>query len=312
MVLVTWNGLRETLHCLASLQRLTYRNHCTVLVDNGSRDSTVATVRRYFPETTVIANAENLGYVRANNQGIAWALAQEPPVAWVLLLNNDVVLESEALAELIRVGESAPDVGIVGPRMQRTLRPDILDLGGDFDFRWGQVHLRRYSNVLGGRDRLALDYVWGCALMVRRAVLEQVGLLDPRYVAYFEDGDLCLRARARGYRTLVALRADVLHQVGGAGEKRFLWQTAYRMRNHVLFFVRYARPRHWPTLLPALLLWQLPFIAAQSTRAYLARTLRRRKYAERPMHLWGYEQRMEPPDSAQIERWLDEAGYPAR
>lgn len=312
MVIVTWNGLRETIQCLTSLRRLNYDNHCTVLVDNGSHDGTVTAVRRYFPEIIIIANEDNLGYVAANNQGITWALEQTPRVEWILLLNNDVVVTPDALTEMVHVGESAPDIGIVGPRMQRTLRPDILDLGGDFDFRWGTVHLRRYADALAGQDRLGIDYVWGCALMARRIVFEQVGLLDSIYVAYFEDGDLCLRARAQSYRTVVALKADVHHQVGGSGEKRFLWQTYYRMRNHILFFLRYARVYHWPTLLPALLLWQLPFIVAQSTRAYLARKIMRRKYAHRPMHLWGYERHLEPPDAAQIEAWLDEAGYPAR
>jgi hypothetical protein len=312
MVVVTWNGLRETVRCLTSLRRLDYADRCTVLVDNASRDGTVAAVRRYFPEITVIANAENRGYVEANNQGIDWVLRRDPAVDWVLLLNNDVVVAPGAVGEMVRVGEGVPGAGIVGPRMQRTLRPDILDLGGDFDFRWGSVHLRRYSEVLAGRRWLPIDYVWGCTLMARREIFESVGLLDPLYVAYFEDGDLCLRAREAGYRTVVALRADVLHEVGGAGEKRFLWQTFYRMRNHVLFFLRHAAPRHWPTLLPALALWQLPFIVAQSGRAYLARKVRGRKYAHRPMTLWGYERRLRPPDEEQIEGWLDEAGYPAR
>jgi hypothetical protein len=311
-VVVTWNGLRETVRCLTSLRRLEHRSHRAVLVDNGSRDGTVDAVRRYFPEVAVIANQRNRGYVEANNQGITWALGQQPRADWVLLLNNDVVVVPGAVREMVRVGQEVPGAGIVGPRMQRTLRPDILDLGGDFDARWGQVHLRRYSEGMAEREWLPLDYVWGCALMARREVFESVGLLDPVYVAYFEDGDLCLRARAEGYRTVVALRADVLHQVGGSGEKRFLWQTYYRMRNHVLFFLRYAEPRHLPTLLPALALWQLPFIVAQSTRAYLARKVRRKKYAHRPMTLWGYEQRVKAPDEAQVEAWLDEAGYPAR
>jgi hypothetical protein len=312
VVIVTWHGLRDTLHCLTSLRRLRYDERCTVLIDNGSQDGTVAAVRRYFPEVTVIANEENLGYVRANNQGIRWALRQTPPVDWIMLTNNDVVLAPNALTEMVGIGERVTGVGIVGPRMQRTLRPDILDLGGDFDFRWGSVHLRRYTDALADRDYADVDYVWGCTLLARREVFEEVGLLDPTYVAYFEDGELCLQARAQGYRTVVALRADVRHQVGGAGEKRFLWQTYYRLRNHALFFLRHARPHHLPTLLPALLLWQLPFIVAQSTRAYLARKLRQRKYAHRPIYLWGYTRHLTPPDAAQIERWLDEAGYSAR
>ncbi len=310
IVVVTWNGLQDTLACLTALRRLTHSNQRTVLVDNGSRDGTVAAVRHHFPEVSVIPNSTNLGYVRANNQGIAWGLDQGAD--WILLLNNDVVMAPGTLTELLRVGESVPSVGIVGPVMQRTLRPDILDLGGDLDLRWGHVLLRRYTDALRGQEWLPVDYVWGCTLLARREVFAQLGGLNPVYVAYFEDGDLCLRARELGYRTVVALRARVTHQVGRSGEKRFLWQTTYRMRNHVLFFLRFGRPRHWPALIPSLFLVQLPFIFLQSTRAYLARKLLRRKYAARPITLWGHERHLSPPDEAQIERWLNEAGYPAR
>ncbi len=311
IVVVTWNGLRETLACLTALRRLAYGNCRIVLVDNGSRDGTADTVRRYFPEVHVVGNPTNVGYVRANNQGIAWGLAQGAD--WILLLNNDVIVEPDTLAEMVRVSEEVDGVGIVGPVMQRALRPDIFDLGGDLDFRWGQVWLRRYNGALDGRAWLPIDYVWGCAFLARREVFEAVGELDPTYVAYFEDADLCLRAkRTLGCRTVAALQARVIHQVGRSGEKRFAWQTFYRMRNHVLFFLRFAEPRHWPTLVPALLLFQLPFITLQTARVYLARRVMRRKYAHRPITLWGYERGVEPPDEGQIARWLDEAGYSAR
>lgn len=305
IIVVSWNGLQDTLHCLTALRQLTYTDHRVVLVDNGSQDGTAAAVRRHFPEVHIIANSANLGYVCANNQGIAWGLEQG--ARWLLMLNNDVIMRPDALAEMVHIGGCTPDVGVVGPVMQRTLRPDILDLGGDLDFRLGQVWLRRYTQAVAGKESLDIDYVWGCALMARREVYEQIGLLDPVYVAYFEDADMCLRARRVGYRTVAALGAQVLHQVGRSGEKRFLWQTYYRMRNHVLFFLRFAGSRHWLTLVPALFLFQLPFIALQTTRAFLARKLLRRKYAHRPITLWGYERAVEAPDQSQIAEWMEDA-----
>jgi GT2 family glycosyltransferase len=310
IVVVTWNGLRDTLDCLVTLRRLDYTNYQVVLVDNGSLDGTLETVRRCFPEIEVIANAANTGYVHANNQGITRAL--ERGADWILLLNNDVIMEPGALAEMVRVGEKTPAAGIVGPAMQRTLRPDLIDLGGDLDFRWGRVLLRQYTPALNDHDALPIGYVWGCTLMARRAVFEQIGGLEPVYVAYFEDAELCLQAARLGYRTVTALRARVVHQVGRSGEKRFAWQTYLRMRNHALFFIRQSRPRHWPTLIPALFLIQLPLIFARSVRVYLARLIRRRKYADRPITLWGYDGHVDRPTPEQIERWLDEAGYSSR
>jgi GT2 family glycosyltransferase len=305
VVIVTWNGLRDTLACLVSLRRSTYTPFRAVLVDNASLDGTVEVVQKHFPEVHAFANTTNTGYVHANNQGIAWALEQGAD--WILLLNNDVVLEPDTLAEMVRVGESAPDVGIVGPLMQRTLRPDLIDLGGDLDFRWGRVLLRQYSAALNGREALPVDYVWGCTLMARRDVFARIGGLEPLYVAYFEDAELCIRADRIGYQTVAALRARVSHQVGRSGEKRFVWQTYLRMRNHALFFLRLSHPRRWPTLIPSLFLVQLPLIFARSARVYLARRLRRRKYADRPITLWGYDAKIERSTSAQVAQWLREA-----
>lgn len=312
VVVVTWNGVEDTLHCLTALRQLRTPGIATVLVDNASHDGTPATVRRYFPEIAVLENATNRGYVEANNQGIAWAL--EAGAEWVLLLNNDVVLAPDALDELLAVSEAASGAGlgkagILGPLMQRTLRPDIIDLGGDLDFTWGNVRLRRTTPEMAGQRWIPVDYVWGCTLLARAEVFRQVGLLDPVYVAYFEDADLCVRARKAGYRTVVALRAQSTHKVGGAGEKRYLWQTFYRLRNHALFFLRHSAGWQRLTLIPALLFYHFPFILLQSTRAYLARRLRRRKYAARPITLWGYERTLEPPQPEQIERALHDAGY---
>ncbi len=112
IVVVTWNGLRDTLVCLVTLRRLDYADYQVVLVDNASQDGTLETIRRCFPEVEVIANAANTGYVHANNQGIAWAL--EHSADWILLLNNDVIMEPGALAEMIRVGEETPTRGSLG------------------------------------------------------------------------------------------------------------------------------------------------------------------------------------------------------
>jgi GT2 family glycosyltransferase len=308
VVIVTWNGLRDTLHCLVSLRHLNYGNWRAVLVDNGSQDRTVEAVRRFFPEVTVMANARNRGYVAANNQGITWALAQGAD--WILLLNNDVILEPDTLAEMVRVGESSDQIGIVGPVMQRTLRPDILDLGGDFNFFLGRVLLRRADSSDGAIYR-QIDYVWGCSLMARASVFAHTGGLNPLYVAYYEDGELCLRARHElALHTVAALKARVLHKVGGAGEKRFVWQTYLRVRNHMLFFVRFARPIHLPTLLPALLFYHLPVMLVRAARLWLARTLRREKYRDRPVTLWGYSPGA--PGDSEIESWLHEFHYFAR
>lgn len=306
-MIVTWNGLHDTLKCLTSLRHQSYSQWQAVVVDNASQDGTPDCIAEYFPEVHLIQNECNTGYVYANNQGIDYLLGQD--CQWILLLNNDVIMQSDALAEMVRIGDESPRIGVIGPLMQRTLRPDVIDMGGDLDFRWGRVLLRRCANEIPTAENwLPIDYVWGCTLMARREIMEKVGGLAPIYDAYFEDAELCLRAKKLGYLTAVALQSKVIHAVGSSGEKRFLWQTYLRTRNHALFFLRFSQPRNWPTLLPALFLWQLPEIMARSAALFLARSLRRQKYAARPVKLWGYVP-SERPTSTQIQAWLQAAGY---
>lgn len=305
IVVISWNGLQDTIKCLTALQSSTYENWRAVLVDNASQDGTVDAVQLYFADIHIIANESNLGYAVGNNQGIQWAIDQEAD--WILLLNNDVFVKAEALAELVRVGGAQPDIGIVGPVMQRTLRPDILDLGGDLNFWWGRVNLITQESAPASSEWCQIDYVWGCALMARRQIFEQTNGLKKFYVAYFEDAELCITAQRLGFRTVVALNAYVEHHVGRSGEKRFVWQTYLRARNHAAFFLRFAKFYQWPTLLPALFFIQIPMILLHSLRLFLARTLRRQKYADRRVTLFGYQPTQ--PDPEVLEKWLDEAGY---
>jgi GT2 family glycosyltransferase len=271
------------LECLESLRRSDYPGLTFIVVDNGSTDGSAARIRERFPEVRIIANPRNLGFVGGNNVGLAAALDSDSDLVFVL--NNDTILRPDCISELVRALRSDPSVGIVGPLMQRTIRPDLVDMGGDFDFWTGAVRLRRYAEGETVQQVLPVDYVWGCGLMVRADVLRAVGLFDPRYGAYFEDADFCMRARTQGYRTAVATKARMVHKVGRSGEKRFAWQTYMRLRNHLLFFLSYARPVQYPVLVPALLFYQAPAILVRTARLYLARKLMPR-YRDRPISLW--------------------------
>jgi GT2 family glycosyltransferase len=283
VIVLSWNGRADTLECLESLRRSDYPAMNVIVVDNGSTDGSIPTVRDRFPEVRIIDNGLNLGFVGGNNVGLRAALAQGADLVFVL--NNDTVLHPACISELVRALDEDPAIGIVGPLMQRTIRPDLVDMGGNFDFRLGSVRLLNYVEGDTPEGLVPIDYVWGCGLMARAEVLRSVGLFDPRYGAYFEDADFCMRAQAHGYRTAVATKARMVHKIGRSGEKRFAWQTAMRLRNHVLFFLSYAQPREYPLLVPALLFFQLPAMCVRTARLYLARKLVRR-YHDRPISLW--------------------------
>lgn len=282
-IVLNWNGLDDTLECLESLCRSDYPNLEVIVVDNGSEDGSSPAIREHFPDVYMIENGRNLGFVRGNNIGLAAALERGADL--LLILNNDTMLEPDCVTELVKAIERDETIGIVGPLMQRTLRPDLVDMGGDFDFWTGTVILRHFASGLEGDGIQSIGYVWGCGLMTRAEVLRSVGFFDERYIAYYEDADFCMRARALGYRTVVATRAWMVHKVGRSGEKRFLWQTYMRLRNHVFFFLSYARPPQLITLVPALCLYQVPLMLLRTARLYLARKLMPR-YRDRPISLW--------------------------
>jgi GT2 family glycosyltransferase len=282
-VVLNWNGLDDTLECLESLRGNDYTALETIVVDNGSEDGSCTAIREHFPEVHVIENDRNLGFVKGNNIGLTAGL--ERGADFLLVLNNDTILETDCVTELVKVMERDGSIGVVGPLMRRTLQPDLVDMGGDFNFWTGAVRLYHLVPGMEGDGIWPMGYVWGCGLMTRAEVLKSVGLFDGRYVAYYEDADFCMRARAAGYRTVVATRAWMVHKVGRSGEKRFLWQTYMRLRNHVFFFLSYARPLQLITLVPALCLYQIPTTLLRTARLYLARQLMPR-YRDRQISLW--------------------------
>ncbi len=248
-VIIAWNSRDDVLTCLAALAGSEARPATVVVVDNASSDDTVAAVRAAYPAAIVIEEARNWHFARAANDGLAWAQAHGADFAWVL--NPDATPEPTALGEMVRVMQSDPTIGIVGARLLHPDRPGRamrVVVGELCDLETGLVSKPPLPTD-PALDRLEVDYVWGCALLVRTSVLRQIGVFDARLVAYHEDSDLCLRARTAGWRTVTALHAPVVHIGSKVGEKRYLNQMWLRGRNWLIVFYRHAAPRQRPKLL---------------------------------------------------------------
>ena len=282
-IVVNWNNQAYTLACLKSLTQCVPLKPDIILVDNGSVDGTLVAVRADFPEVELIALPTNQHFAAGANYGLHLALAREADYAW--LLNNDVIVTPEALAEMLRVAESDPSVGIVGSRLVHPGQPPHVVIGARCDFRTGAIHEPELPLDLG-LDRFAVDYVWGCSMLIRSEVLRQVGLLDERYVAYFEDADFCLRARQAGWQTVTALRANVYHAGAKTADRVFLQQMWLRGRNWLRCYWRHAPPADRPRLLLGLLGFYLPRLAWSSLRTIVVRTLRPNG---QPIRLWSRE-----------------------
>jgi GT2 family glycosyltransferase len=124
IIVLNWNGLRDTLHCLQSLKRADYPAFRVLVVDNGSSDASSTSIRQRFPEVTLIENSENLGFTGGNNIGMRQALEEEAD--YVLLLNNDTEVAPDAVRLLVETAESDPRIGIAGPIIYYYDRPKMI------------------------------------------------------------------------------------------------------------------------------------------------------------------------------------------
>jgi len=237
IIVLNWNGLTDTLACLRSLAGVDYPAYEVVVVDNGSTDGSVAALREAFPQATLIENPENLGFAAGNNVGLRYALSRGSDYA--LLLNNDTEVAPDFLLQMMAAAESSHDVGMVGPTIYYHAQPDLIwTAGGRVDWGRGrEVYMVAIDTVdagqLGDAPR-PVDVVSGCALLVKHALLEMVGLLDERFFNYYEDTEWCLRARRAGFEILHAPSAKVWHKIPLDARDCSPRVHYYMTRNHLL------------------------------------------------------------------------------
>lgn len=265
IIVLTYNGISDTLACLASLERLTYpaERYDVVVVDNASRDGTPAQVRSAFPQAIVIENRVNLGFAAGNNVGLRYA--QVHGYDYVLLLNNDTEVAPDMLEQLVAAAETDSAIAAVGPIIYYYDAPQrIWSAGGSIDWRRGICRMASEEDDHGQYPARVVDFVTGCAMLIRVAVLDRVGLLDERFFMYFEETEWCVRAARAGYYCYFTPTAKVWHKIplNARFDREYL---AYYMTRNRLLFLHTTRAS-WRTWLDALI--------RQDMRTYLSLWLR--------------------------------------
>jgi len=237
VIVLNWNGCNDTLDCLRSLSELTYPHNEVIVVDNGSIDDSVREISKAFPEVTVLTNSKNLGFAEGNNVGIRYAI--ERSAQFIFLVNNDAVLEKTALNQMIAMAERDGKIGILGPRILFYDRPEYIESSGA---KMNLLTGRTYHHDNGKREKKGqgrlveeVDIISGCAMLIRRQVIEDIGYLDADFFCYMEDADFCVRARKAGYRIVNIPTAKIWHKgarsSGGYGSPERIY---YSVRNHLL------------------------------------------------------------------------------
>lgn len=246
-VLVNWNTRALLDDCLRSLRQHGGPDLLLVVVDNGSRDGSLEMLARDWPEVRVIANDRNAGYVRANNQAIAATDSEH-----LLLINTDAYLTAGALDALLDAMDTDPRAAVVGPRLvygdgswQRWTAGRFPGLAAMLNYYLGLERLlpdrKRFQGLWLTRDvsqPFRPDWVCSACLLVRRAALEEVGLLDETYPAYVEDVEFCERAARAGWRTWYRPDATVVHLMGQSTRLQTGSVSPAAIRNFNLYFRR--------------------------------------------------------------------------
>jgi GT2 family glycosyltransferase len=253
-VILNWNGrevLGATLSSVLS-QRLPPRH--IIVVDNASTDGSPNLMIREYPQVQLVRNTSNLGYSGGCNIGIAEAVKHQP--AYILLLNNDVVLESGLLDQLVLEGEQDQRIGILAPSVRRMDKPQLLDSAfGRIRFHHVIVDRLGESAPVEGVFAIPadVDCVFGAVLLVRSEVFSQAGDFDTDFWMFLEEVEFCFRARAAGFRIRYCPGSVAFHHGGHSTLKSGIneLKTYLVRRNSVLFMKKHGTFFRWCGFLAA-------------------------------------------------------------
>jgi GT2 family glycosyltransferase len=249
-IVVNYNGKDITLQAVESLRRMTYPNFDLVVLDNASTDGSPEALAAAWPDLKQVRVEVNRGSSSGYAAGFRWAF--ENGYDYVLLLNNDIEVEPDMLDELVKAAESDPRIGCVGPKCYfHGDRKRLWSAGGILRFRESITSERGYGEIDRGQyDRDAeVDYVNGCAILIRRAAAEAAGMWDSIFYICVDDADFCTRVKRRGFRCLYAHRAVLYHMVAFTTGGYSPGRNFQFGRSGAIYVRRYARPWNWLTYL---------------------------------------------------------------
>lgn len=247
IVVLNYNGKDCLSQCLLSLQNIDYQRFFIVVVDNDSTDGSFEVARAKFSDCSFLRLAQNKGFAAGMNAGMTHAL--EKGADWVWVFNNDARAEEQSLKELIRIAEEAPQSGL--------LSPWIMNEQGNCWFAkakidWFRMRVRHQAPTQKELQQpfYSSECLTGCALLLSKKLIDQVGMFDERFFLYYEDADLSIRAKGHGYHSLVVPTALVFHSEQSEKNPQKLY---YLVLSGLLFFQKHAFG------------WRRPYLAIYGT-----------------------------------------------
>jgi GT2 family glycosyltransferase len=253
VIIVNYNSKQDTMECLRSLQAINYSQFEIVVVDNGSIDGSSEYIEKTFSNICCLRVSNNLGFAGGSNLGIKHALASG--AKYLLLLNNDTIVDVNFLSSMINLMEKRSDIAAVNPKIYYYDKPNVLWFAGaQYDDRYpareskhigiGEIDCAQYDQAK------EIQRLTGCCMLINRVAIENVGLLDEQYFCYVEDTDWCLRAKRVGYKLFYVPSSKIWHKVSAsAGGEHSPLSCYYMVRNKALFLEKNYAYSKWRIIL---------------------------------------------------------------
>lgn len=241
VILVNYNNNNDTLECIESLKHCLYNNLDIIVVDNASKSQDLLE-NNISKEVTLIKSDLNLGFSGGNNLGILYAM--EHGADYVVLLNNDTVVEKNFVTELLNSAQRHPDAGIITGKIFLYSKPNcIWYAGGYMNLNIAKIHhYHIYENDVLNDNEREVSFSTGCLMMIPRGVINELGILNNIYFMYCEDAEYCSRILEKGLKIIYTPKALIYHKVSASsgGENSKLSQY-YRTRNEMYLVFHHAR-----------------------------------------------------------------------
>lgn len=246
IVICNYNKEKEVLECIQSVLESKCQDFDLYVVDNGSSDGSAQAIReRYSGRLTLLENRENLGGSGGFNTGLRAVYEKGYP--YLMCVDNDALLDENAVGNLRQFLQEHPETGMAGAKVYHMEAPDyVQQFGQKIDFEYFCTEVNYFNAYEDGSmpDYLYTDAVAACALMVRRSVVEEIGLMPEDNFLYWDDTEWCYRCGLSGYKVASVGNAVALHAMGAKKELENTFPTYYVWRNWIHFFARYTPPEH--------------------------------------------------------------------
>ena len=246
IIVLNWNQPELTYECVNSLLGIDYNDFIVIVVDNGSNIDKYRKLRKLIEENEIVKivrSENNLLYAGGNNFGYQFARQFDPD--YVLFLNNDTIVDRQFLRKLVDLMDKHNEVGVVGPKIYYSEKPDtIWHAGGYVNFLTGKIAhygIRKKDSEKWNEIR-EVDFVSGCALLIRNEIFDRLGGFDKSYGLYSEDVDLCYRVKRMGYKVYYMPEARIWHKIShSTGGYINELKVKSKFISNLKFFKKYAR-----------------------------------------------------------------------